>query len=76
MITLHLIAIPTAIPQHQIVQMMTQDSVAVVHSINIGTAQVVISLALHDLPALMDVGLIAERPIQAANNMIYFYKRG
>jgi hypothetical protein len=70
----HLIAIPIVTPQHQIVQMMTLSFVVDALLININIALVVNSHVLQDLYALMDVGTTVEQPIQAVNNMIYFYK--
>jgi len=71
---LHLIAIPIVTHQHQIVKMMMQDSVVDVLFTSIKLALVDNSHALQDFYALMDAGTTAERPIQAVNNMIYFYK--
>jgi hypothetical protein len=53
---------------------MMLDSVADVLIMIINTVLAVNSHVLQDLLVLMDVGIYAERPIQAASNMIYFYK--
>jgi len=64
----------TIIHQHQTVQMMTQDSVADVHIIIINIA-LADSFPVHQaLRVQMAAGSPVDRPIQAANNMIYFYK--
>jgi hypothetical protein len=53
---------------------MMLDSVADVLIMIINTVLAVNLHVLQDLLVLMDVGISAERPIQAASNMIYFYK--
>ena len=54
--------------------MMTLSFVVDALLININIALAVNSHVLQDFYALMDVGTTVERPIQAASNMIYFYK--
>ena len=60
--------------QHQTAHSMMEDSVADVHIIIIDIA-LADSFPVHQaLCVPTDVGLAVERPIQAVNNMIYFYK--
>lgn len=54
--------------------MMMEDSVVDALSISIGTALADSSPVHQDFCVQMHVGIVVELPIQAANNMIYFYK--
>jgi hypothetical protein len=53
---------------------MTHHFVADVLLISIGTALADSSPVHQDFRVQMGVGIAVDRPIQAANNMLYFYK--